>query len=300
MPTAETNSSSCGKVYIVTGGSRGIGKQVVKELCHKKSKDDVVLFTVRSEKAGMEVQQELKDQGLDADYYPGFEITSQDSVAGLAAKLKAEGLGIDVLINNAGFAFKNDATEPFSVQAKETVNINYFGTLNVCQQLFPLLKKGARVVNVSSNCGHLSKINGQEPAAASLREKLSCAELTVTELSQLMDDFILKAGAGTHFEAGWPNSTYKVSKVGVSALSIIQQREMDKARPGEDIVINHVHPGYVSTDMTSGKGQWSVEQGSKSLIFAATLPTNTDVRGAYIYEDCKPTSWVKEEVNLFY
>ncbi len=61
--------------------------------------------------------------------------------------------GIDVLVNNAGMAYKNDATESFGVQAEETIRVNFLGTLNLCQELFPLLKKHARVVNVSSVVG---------------------------------------------------------------------------------------------------------------------------------------------------
>lgn len=53
-------------------------------------------------------------------------------------------------------------------------------------------------------------------------------------------------------EAGWPNSTYVVSKVGVSALTRIQQRAFD-ADAREDLVVNSCHPGYVDTDMTSHK-----------------------------------------------
>jgi hypothetical protein len=48
----------------------------------------------------------------------------------------------------------------------------------------------ARVVNVSSSCGHLSKIDGAEPAAAALRAKLSSPQLTVEELEQLMSSFV--------------------------------------------------------------------------------------------------------------
>ena len=45
------------------------------------------------------------------------------------------------------------------------------------------------------------------------------------------------------------NSSYVVSKIGWSALSRVQQRALAAdSRP--DIVVNHVHPGYVDTDMT--------------------------------------------------
>ena len=48
------------------------------------------------------------------------------------------------------------------------------------------------------------------------------------------------------------------SKMGLSALSRIQQREMGQDKR-EDIVVNHVHPGYVDTDMTRGQGPGGLE-----------------------------------------
>ena len=63
----------------------------------------------------------------------------------------------------------------------------------------------------------------------------------------MMKDFIQAAEAGNHAEKGWPNSTYRVSKVGLSSLSRIQQREMNKDTLRTDIAINHVHPGNVGS-----------------------------------------------------
>ncbi len=68
-----------------------------------------------------------------------------------------------------------------------------------------------------------------------------------------MKEFVEVAKAGKHEEKGWPNSAYGASKVGLSALTIIQQREFDKD-PSKDIVINHIHPGLVQTGMSSGTG----------------------------------------------
>ena len=51
----------------------------------------------------------------------------------------------------------------------------------------------------------------------------------------------------------------RVNIVGWSALSRIQQRQMEQD-PRQDIVINHVHPGYVDTDMTSHKGILSIDR----------------------------------------
>lgn len=133
-------------------------------------------------------------------------------------------------------------------------------------------------------------MKGGQPANAELKKKLSSDALTVEELEALMTDFVESAKAGNHFEKGWPNSTYGLSKVGVSALSRIQQRQFDKE--GNDKVVNHVHPGYVDTDMTSHKGPLTIEEGAKSTLYAVMLPPNTDVKGHYIWEDCRSLDWV--------
>lgn len=68
------------------------------------------------------------------------------------------------------------------------------------------------------------------------------------------------AAEGRHKEQGWGESAYAVSKVGVSALTRVHQRQFDSdSRQG--IVVNSVHPGYVSTDMSSHKGPLTIEEG---------------------------------------
>lgn len=62
-------------------------------------------------------------------------------------------------------------------------------------------------------------------------------------------------------EDTWPNDGYIVSKVGISAMTRIQQRQfLQDERKG--LIINAVHPGYVNTDMTSFKGELTIEQGN--------------------------------------
>jgi carbonyl reductase 1 len=63
--------------------------------------------------------------------------------------------------------------------------------------------------------------------------------------------FIRSAKTGDYPKHGWPGEVkgrvaYIASKIGVSALTRIQQRQFDQD-PREDLVINHVHPGAVAT-----------------------------------------------------
>lgn len=84
--------------------------------------------------------------------------------------------------------------------------------------------------------------------------------LKFTNQRFLLHYFCRAAKRGDHEKYGWPNSAYCVSKVGASALTRIQHREL-LADSREDIVINHVHPGYVNTDMSNHQGPLTIEEG---------------------------------------
>ena len=270
------------KVAIVTGGNKGVGFATVKALA--KVFDGDVYLTARNEERGLAAVK-LLEQDFDIKVkFHLLDIDDPESIATLATFIKTTYGGLDVLINNAGIAFKHDATETVAEQAKVTVATNYFSVKNTCDQLFPLLRSGARVVNVSSICGFLLKIPSDE-----LKKKLASPSLTYEELDNLMNDYVQSAQAGNHAEKGWPSNSYVVSKVGLSALSRIQHRDVSA---DDDIAINHIHPGYVDTDMTSHKGPLTMDEGAKASVYAATLPPKTEIKGQYIWFDCSLVDWV--------
>ena len=274
---------------LVTGANKGIGLAITRGLC-KLPGDNVVYLGSRNEERGKKAVKLLEGEGLTPRLLL-IDIDDEDSVKAARDFISATHGGLSVLVNNAGIAFKHDSKASFGEQAAVTVRTNYYGTQRVCNLMFPLLRPGARVVNVSSSCGKLSMIDGNDCQA--LREKFRDPQLTEAGLDKLMEDFIklAKDSKEAATKAGYPKNTYKVSKVGVSALTIIQQREMDRDRGGEDIAINHVHPGYVDTDMTSHKGSLTIDEGASSSLFAATLPPGTDIRGEYIWQDCSVVKW---------
>eukprot|EP00095_Tigriopus_kingsejongensis_P001475 snap_masked-scaffold124_size330879-processed-gene-0.9 protein:Tk01475 transcript:snap_masked-scaffold124_size330879-processed-gene-0.9-mRNA-1 annotation:"carbonyl reductase" len=276
-------------VAVVTGGNKGIGFAIVRGLA--KSFPGEVYLTARSSERGLAALKSLSEEGVTVRFHP-LDIDSPQSVVEFRDWLKQEHGSIDVLVNNAAIAFKGDATEPFGEQAEITLRTNYWSLKSVCDALFPLLAPGARVVNMSSSAGFLHRMPGSGPANSALKAKLANPELTREELDALMTNFVESAKAGTYQDFGWPNRTYSVSKVGASALSRIQQREFDGLQDKSDVVVNHVHPGYVDTDMTSHKGPLTIDQGAQSALYAALLPPGTSVRGHYIWEDCKSMDWV--------
>jgi len=110
-------------------------------------------------------------------------------------------------------------------------------------------------------------------------------------LSHIRPSCIRVSEIRDHFENGWPNNAYAVSKVGVSAMTRIQQREMDKIRPYDGILINHVHPGYSTTDLTEHKGFFTPEEGSEAPTYLALLPKDSKLKGAYIWCDKTELDW---------
>lgn len=271
----------------VTGGNKGIGFAIVKQLC--KQFDGVVYLTARDVDRGLKAIKQLEEQGLKPKFHQ-LDITDDNSISTFYNYLEQKYKGLDILVNNAAIAFKMDAKEPFSIQAAETLKINYFGLRKVCSKFYPLLKPHARVVHVSSSSGHLSLIPSE-----TLRNRFLNPNLTEEELDNIMHEFVDAAKTNTHLEKGWANSAYVVSKVGVSALARVHQKIFD-SDSRQDLVVNAVHPGYVATDMTSHRGTLTPDQGAEAPVFCALLPENTNIKGKYIWYDKSLVDWTKAEI----
>ena len=59
--------------------------------------------------------------------------------------------------------------------------------------------------------------------------------------------------AGQNEAKGWGSSAYSISKVGVCAMTFIQQRMFDAEIPNRNISVNAVHPGRKLKNMSSNK-----------------------------------------------
>ncbi|XP_023952360.2 carbonyl reductase [NADPH] 3-like [Bicyclus anynana] len=265
------------KVAIVTGGNKGIGLATVRGLCQRF--EGIVYLTSRDVARGEKAVSDLQKEGLNPKYHQ-LDISDNKSVEVFRDYIKETYGGIDVLVNNAAIHYPRDSTVPISVKAEQTLFVNYFSTLSTCEILFPILRDGARVVNVSSSAGRLNHILNQE-----LRQKFEDPTLTIPELSNLMRDYVDAAKLGTH-AADWGNSSYAVSKVGLNALTKVQQRLLND----RDIKVNAVHPGFVDTDMSLHKGTLSVEEGARGPLYLA-LDAPDSVRGQYLWYDTTIVSW---------
>lgn len=207
-----------GKVAVVTGANKGIGFAIVRGLC--KRFNGVVYLTSRDIARGKQAAADLEKEGLHPKYHQ-LDIADTKSIETFRDHIKNSygGIGTSILVNNAGIAFKHDSAEPIGVQAEVTCRLNYFSLVNTCDILFPILRQGARVVNLSSAVGHLSFIPSQ-----TIRDRFKDPNLTVEGLSALVQEFVDAAKRGADIKDTFSEWTYAVSKVAIVALTMIQNR----------------------------------------------------------------------------
>lgn len=160
------------RVFVVTGANKGIGKSIVKLLLQDKE-EKIVYLTSRNVENGEKAVQELASLGLKATFYQ-LDITNSQSIAEFRNFLATKHRGFDVLVNNAGIAL-SDPTMSLYDKANNTVNCNYFGTLEVCEFLIAIMKENGRVVHVSS----MASVMGYRKLSPELKAKFSDPQLTL-------------------------------------------------------------------------------------------------------------------------
>ncbi|XP_071095151.1 carbonyl reductase [NADPH] 1-like [Haliotis cracherodii] len=275
------------RVAVVTGGNKGIGFEVVKSLCRLFPGD--VLLTARNESLGRAAVASLEQTGLKPQFFQ-LDITDQTSIASLAAHLSHKYGGLDVLVNNAGIMFGRSSTATFEEQVKATMKVNFWANLNVCKMFFPLLHPSYRVVNVSSMLGSTAL----NKCAKDIKTRFTAPDITLDELENLMKQFETDVSSGTYSQA-WPETAYGVSKIGMTTMSLIQQRVLD--REGKtDVVVNACCPGWCRTDMGGQKAISSAEEGADTIVYLATLPPEVMSPRGQLVTRRKIKPWTKGSV----
>jgi NAD(P)-dependent dehydrogenase (short-subunit alcohol dehydrogenase family) len=142
-------------VALVTGGNRGIGLEVCRQLARAGLH---VILGSRDPGRGRNAARALAAEGLDVSVEE-LDVADPESVRACARRLEEAGLTVDVLINNAAVYPTAGILQVDEATAEEALQINLLGALRTCQAFVPgMVARGyGRVVNVSSGGGSLTE-----------------------------------------------------------------------------------------------------------------------------------------------
>ncbi|KPM39877.1 hypothetical protein AK830_g6696 [Neonectria ditissima] len=257
-----------GKVILVTGGNSGLGKESILQLA--KHSPANIFMGARSETKADEAISEIRKAVPDAkiDFLP-LDLSSFASIRDAANLVLASSKRLDVLMNNAGImAVPPDVTkEGYEIQ----FGTNHMGHALLTKLLLPLLEKTAaapdsdvRIINLSSSA------HSQGPKEG----------LVLSDVKSPMASYTTFA-------------RYGHSKI----ANVYYTQQLAKHHPSIKSVA--IHPGVVSTNLTSGpkKSFWfmtpiiiladrlfftSVKDGALNQLWAATAKSS-DVKQAGFY-----------------
>ncbi len=222
------------KVVLVTGANKGIGFEVSRELGRAGF---TVLLGARDTARGEEAANKLRGEGLAVRFVAADLSQAAESGAALAKQIGEEFGRLDVLVNNAGIADREDgpAGSVGIETLRRTFETNFFGTVAFTQPLLPLLRaaESARIVNVSSGMGSLA-ING-DPGTPIYHMKFLA---------------------------------YSASKAALNMFTVDLAYDLRDTK----IKVNSACPGYTATDLNNHSGTQTIEEGAIAIVRLAQLP----------------------------
>ena len=238
------------KIALVTGATRGIGTETVRQLAEAGVR---VVLAGRDAGKAAAAAQALQQQGLPVESI-ALDVNDAASIDA-AAKAIGERFGrLDILVNNAG-VLMDDLSKGVSGQGMDTwratFDTNLFGVVAVTKAFLPLLHKsqGGRIVNVSSALGSISL--HADPASPIYNFKVPA---------------------------------YDVSKTAVNAWTVHLAYELRDSA----IKVNTIHPGYVKTDMNAGDGDLDVADGARTSVRLALIDADGPNGGFFHLDQALP------------
>ena len=136
-----------GKVALVTGGSRGIGKAIALELASRGA--DIAFNYLRNHRAAAETESEIEAIGVRC-LKVRAHLGDEAKIASLFEAIEAEFGRLDILVNNAATGVQRPALELESKHWDWTLNVNARAAWLCVVAASKLMKDGGHVVNISS------------------------------------------------------------------------------------------------------------------------------------------------------
>jgi len=229
---SHTTKHAAGKVAIVTGGSRGIGRDTVLRLAARGVR---TIFTFRSNRAEADAVVALTreagapgialalDTGV-ASSFDGFVARASEALATMGADR------FDFLVNNAGISSTASFTEGTEHELDAQFAVHFKGIFLLTQKLLPLIRDGGRIVNISSGLARFAFPNravyGSMKAAVEALTRYMALELGPRRISV---NVVAPGPIATDFSGGILRDNPQVNK------AVADQTALGRVGLAEDV-----------------------------------------------------------------
>ncbi|MGD2155068.1 MAG: SDR family oxidoreductase [Gemmatimonadales bacterium] len=222
-----------GKVAVVTGGSKGIGRAIARALCEAGA--DVALCS-RDESEALRAAEELGSGGCGRALGIAADVRKLEDVKGLMATAVAEFGGLDILIANAGVGGGFGPVDEIEPDVwHQVIDTNLTGVYHCCHEAVPELKKrgGGWIITVASLAGRYAFAGGTAYNAS----KFGLLGFTEALMLDLRDhgirvSCVMPGSVDTHFNDREPSGeSWKLAPDDVARAVIQLLAHEDRALP---------------------------------------------------------------------
>ena len=137
-----------GKVALITGGAHGIGFSIAEGMAKCGA---VICFNCSSEASLEKGMAAYKAAGIDAHGYVA-DVSDEDAVNAMVAKIKAEVGPVDILVNNAGLMKRVPMIEMSHADFMRVIDVHVGGAFNCSKAVLPdmMEKREGKIINICS------------------------------------------------------------------------------------------------------------------------------------------------------
>jgi len=282
------STTSFTKTALVTGGNRGIGLEVCKQLSDMGI--NVIMGTRKLENGVNALEKEFTKEQRDRVTLLQLDISDTYSISDAVKHVESNYDPIDIVVNNAGI---NLSTSPNSRKMlNETLSTNYYGTVEFTQSILPLMTTQktskcptssayfSRIVTVSNRDAALQKVSPE------LQQRFLKEDLDETELHGIMEQFkkdslkYIEKGDDAEVDSvimneGWLKCPYLMSYIGINMFTRILGQKFVTENDNDHWIAAYC-PGHCATDSTDYFGTRDSMEGAFGVTTLSTMLLDND------------------------